>query len=216
MAIFPCSVYSTVSVQKTEHNNTTTGGGSKLRRFHSLVAHPDLCLACVSSPRDVISSLLTGHGGRAAAIFTRDHLFELVVAELQSGQEPSQALTRAYLNTDKRFIAACRGVNEAESNQSTQTPTMPSTPTLPNAAPQRRQQSANLAVKIPVSLPVAATNSRSTSAASGAEILEKDTSGTTAVCVLLHHETYQLYVGNVGDSVRVIDNRRSTSTWLRS
>jgi len=90
--------------------------------------------------------------------------------------------------------------------------------TLPpsDGLPQRRQQSASLAVKIPAaSLPpvsgsVATARSASAVAAgagsgSGSSPdLEKDTSGTTAVSVLLHHDTYTLFAANAGDSRAVL------------
>jgi serine/threonine protein phosphatase PrpC len=148
-----------------------------------------------------------GHGGRNAAIFTRDHLFDMLKQELRAGVEPSQALTKAYLNVDKKFIAECRGEQQQPPPQPIPTPIL--TPSLPQPSNHRRQQSANLAVRIPVaSLPPAnAPGSRSSSAAvtvGAPDVGEKDTSGTTAVSILLHHETYSLYCANVGDSRAVL------------
>lgn len=168
-----------------------------------------------------------GHGGRNAAIFTRDHLFEYLRAELESGADLGEALTRAYLKTDQQFIAACRGHTNnhltpahaaipapipapvaASSNNLPPTTTniANSSTLLPAPTPHRRQQSANLAVKIPItSLPPQASQSRSTSAIVGhPDLSEKDTSGTTAVSVLIHHESYQMVVANCGDSRAVL------------
>lgn len=158
-----------------------------------------------------------GHGGRAAAIFAREHLYLQLHSALTAGLEPAAALAQAYLNTDASFIAVCRE-NEEKTQQHRQQAAAaaasahaalhPAVLPLPDALPHRRQQSANLCINLPAaSLPpsnssVAAARASSemvsSSSGSNAELAEKDNSGTTAVCVLIHHETYTLYVANCG------------------
>ena len=167
-----------------------------------------------------------GHGGRAAAIFTRDHLFLLLHAALSSGLDPAAALTQAYLQVDAAFIAVCRGQEEekqaaereraahaaadaaaAASNHAVLT--LPSSDSL---LPHRRQQSANLMISVPSSsLPASNGSSLAAAARSSSEVTsaqqppaEKDTSGTTAVSILLHHESYTLWAANCGDSRAVL------------
>ncbi len=147
-----------------------------------------------------------GHGGRSAAIFTRDHLYQHLHAALSAGAEPTAALTQAYLATDNAFIAAVRGDPAPPPVAAAPVFTLPPADSIPN----RRQQSASLAVRIPAaSLPPASHSVGSSRCASetsqiGAPMLEKDTSGTTAVTALLHHESFTLTVANVGDSRAVL------------
>jgi serine/threonine protein phosphatase PrpC len=159
-----------------------------------------------------------GHGGRAAAIFAREHLFRHLHAALSAGLEPAAALTQAYLETDNAFIAAVRG-DDASAVVMTAAAAVIASPalSLPPAAalPSRRQQSANLAVRIPAaSLPPVTTSVASARSASAMPLgvsavpvlpaLEKDTSGTTAVCALVEHQSFTLYIGNCGDSRAVL------------
>ena len=173
-------------------------------------------------------AVFDGHGGRSAAIFARDHLYKHLHAALSSGLEPHAALTQAYLNTDANFMSACRGDSGNHASFQCDGSSAPATAhaahaapapslTLPasDVAPQRRQQSANLAVKIPAASLPPVTGSVATARSASAVVsgaassslspdLEKDTSGTTAVSVLLHHDSYTLYAANAGDSRAVL------------
>lgn len=58
-----------------------------------------------------------GHGGRQAAIYTKQHLHNNIVKHLQQGKQPSEALTLAYLQTDQ-------GTQKAKHHANTQADTI--------------------------------------------------------------------------------------------
>ena len=142
-----------------------------------------------------------GHGGRQAAIYTRDHLFTFLVQALEKGTAPEEALRSAFLETDNTFIAACRG-EEKEAEGATdkeehieKEKDKPSTATSPTTIPP----------PINTSLPLPS----SSASASSSSLDKGDTSGTTAVAILICHGTHTLYIAHVGDSRAIL---LSTST----
>jgi len=175
-------------------------------------------------------AVFDGHGGRAAASFARDRLCQLVRRELESGVEPARALAHAYIKTDNLFIAACKGDEQAlavaqaaipsPNTQQQQQQNANDSQLSNSSAGHRRQNSANLAVKIPnaesgnaQAAGSAATNTSCSSCVNSSSSttldpsLRSDTSGTTAISVLLHHDTYTLYTANAGDSRAVLSSR---------
>jgi len=58
------------------------------------------------------AGVFDGHGGKKAAIFTKQRLFHYVVEELEKGSEPDVALKNGFLRTDTDFIAGERLTND--------------------------------------------------------------------------------------------------------
>jgi protein phosphatase 2C family protein 2/3 len=105
-----------------------------------------------------------GHGGRSAAVFSRDNLYKNLVAQLELGLEPADALSHAFIKTDEQFIAQAR-INENK------TAMVGNNTVYMNISP-----------------------------------CDKDTSGSTALCLLIHHQSKQIWVGNAGDSRAILIN----------
>ena len=138
-----------------------------------------------------------GHGGRQAAIYTRDHLFTFLCAELEQGKQATEALREAFLQTDKTFIAACRGDDKEGDSKDEQTE-KESPATAPTAA------STSAAAPTASHVPPPINTSPSASAIPSSSSLDHDTSGTTAVAILVCHSTHMLYVAHVGDSRAIL------------
>jgi len=50
-------------------------------------------------------AVFDGHGGRNAAIYTRDHLLKNIVSEIESGKAQQESLTKSFIKTDEDFLA---------------------------------------------------------------------------------------------------------------
>ena len=139
-----------------------------------------------------------GHGGRQAAIYTRDHLFTFLTQALEKGTAPEEALRAAFLETDTTFIAACRGEEkEAEGatdkeehieKEKDKAPTSTSSSTIPP----------------PINTSLSLSSSSASSSSSSASLDKGDTSGTTAVAILICHSSHTLYIAHVGDSRAIL------------
>lgn len=128
-----------------------------------------------------------GHGGRQAAIYTRDHLFNFLVQELEGGKGPEESLRAAFLQTDNTFIAAARGEEKEEGGEKEEEHMMDKE--KPSTSPTSSSPS--------LPPPILTSPPHSSS-------LDKDTSGTTAVAILVDHTHHTLYIAHVGDSRAIL------------
>ena len=149
-----------------------------------------------------------GHGGRQAAIYTRDHMFQFLVAELEQGKQPPEALRQAFLQTDSTFIAACRGDDKEGSSKDEQ---MEKEKDAASATPSQQPSAPSAAAPTASHVPPPINTSPSASAVTQSSSLDHDTSGTTAVAILLCHATHMLYVAHVGDSRAILLSAASVS-----
>ena len=151
-----------------------------------------------------------GHGGRQAAIYTRDHLFQFLLTELEQGKQPPEALRQAFLQTDTTFIAACRGDDKEGGSKDEQmekekdSSATAAVSSQPNAAPATTAPT-NSHVPPPINTSPSASTIHTSSS------LDHDTSGTTAVAILICHTTHMLYVAHVGDSRAILLSSSSVS-----
>ena len=139
-----------------------------------------------------------GHGGRQAAIYTRDHLFQFLLAELEAGKGAKEALRSAFLQTDNTFIAACRGEEKDGESAADKEEHIESEK---DSRPQPHAAAASASAASAAGLPPPINTSSSSSSSAG---LDHDTSGTTAVAVLISHASHTLWVAHVGDSRAVL------------
>ena len=144
-------------------------------------------------------AVFDGHGGRQAAIYTRDHLFSIFVQELEKGQPAEDALRKAFLETDEQFIAACRG-EEKEAAAAAGGDKEEHIQKEDKSAASSSSSSSPPTISVP----------------SSSSALEKDTSGTTAVAILICHATRTLYVAHVGDSRAVLLSSAGSSSIVLS
>ena len=164
-------------------------------------AHPSL-----SGPLSFYG-VFDGHGGRQAAIYTRDHLFQFLLTELEQGKLPTDALRQAFLLTDSTFIAACRGDDKegGGSKDEQMEKEKDNSATAAASSQPTAAQSTNSHVPPPIN------TSPSASAIPSSSSLDHDTSGTTAVAILVCHTTHMLYVAHVGDSRAILLSSHSVS-----
>ena len=145
-----------------------------------------------------------GHGGRQAAIYTRDHLFQFLLTELEQGKQPPEALRQAFLQTDSTFIAACRGDDKEGGSKDEQMEKEKDSSATISPPPSASTSSASAAAPSNPHVPPPINTSPSASTIPSSSNLDHDTSGTTAVAILICHATHTLYVAHVGDSRAIL------------
>lgn len=153
-----------------------------------------------------------GHGGRDAAVFTRDHIHGFLLDELQKPEgrlDPPVALIQAYIKTDALFISSCRGETckydelcppppNAYNNPAALNYSSKLSANAPNSVYHTHHNQSHDANNTNNNKPC--TNLVSPHTGKNLSPLIGNTSGTTAVCVLIEHSTGTMWVANVGDS----------------
>lgn len=147
-----------------------------------------------------------GHGGRAAAVFARENLPNFLYSSLEQGLEPSKALYQSFLQTDKAFIAQCKGTSNQSNSEDKERETMSVSATNTNTTSQSSTSSSSISQ----SQKQSAESISSTPTIQVSQSLEKDTSGTTAVAVLVSHALHTLWVAHVGDSRAILIKQDGT------
>jgi serine/threonine protein phosphatase PrpC len=137
-----------------------------------------------------------GHGGRHAAIYTREHLLKVIIDELKKGKSPEDALRAAFLAVDQSFIDMCRGSAEKTASPS------PPPPSSKDKSQHGTDEKRNASNPPNIPHPIAA--------------VEKDTSGTTAVVALIEHTSKRIWIAHVGDSRAVLINANGKAVGLTS
>lgn len=137
-------------------------------------------------------AVLDGHGGRAAAIYTRDHLLANLKKALQSKQCTSveSALHQAYIVTDESFIREHKGTAMHQFNSAADDEEQNIDDNLLTVTP-----TSNFLKQAQAVLGIGGGAQQQHS-----QTIDKDTSGTTAVCCLIEQRTGRLWCANVGDS----------------